>query len=126
MDNDSLFEETVRLASELYERSGRAEGRELDNWLEAERIVSTEKSIKNDNSCEETIKVAAELYERSGRAEGRELDNWLEAERIVKTGKHFGMMFMQMLMQDPSSANKLMEAIKPLTELAQKQQEAHF
>ncbi|MFH0933211.1 MAG: DUF2934 domain-containing protein [Nitrospirota bacterium] len=126
MNSINLCEETVKVAAELYERSGQVEGRDLDNWLEAERIVKTEKSTNNDNSCEETIKVAAELYERSGQAEGRELDNWLEAERIVSTGKHFGMMFMQILMQDPSSANKLMEAIKPLTELGQKQQEAHF
>lgn len=82
--------------------------------------------MDNDSLFEETVRVASELYERSGRAEGRELDNWLEAERIVKTGKHFGMLFMQMLMQDPSSASKLTEAIKPLIELGQKQQEAHF
>jgi hypothetical protein len=39
MNNDNLYEETVKVASELYERSGRIEGRDLDNWLEAEKIV---------------------------------------------------------------------------------------
>ena len=39
MNNDNLYEETVKVASELYERSGRVEGRDLENWLEAEKIV---------------------------------------------------------------------------------------
>jgi len=34
-----LYDEIVRIAYELYEKGGRLEGRELDNWLEAERIV---------------------------------------------------------------------------------------
>ena len=34
-----LYDEVARIAHELYEKSGRAEGRELDNWLEAERII---------------------------------------------------------------------------------------
>jgi hypothetical protein len=36
MDLNSEIEE---LAYELFEKSGRIEGRDLDNWLEAERIV---------------------------------------------------------------------------------------
>ncbi|MBE0425057.1 MAG: DUF2934 domain-containing protein [Nitrospirae bacterium] len=32
-------DEIAKIARELYEKSGRVEGRELDNWLEAERIV---------------------------------------------------------------------------------------
>lgn len=34
-----LHEEIAKLAYELYERSGRAEGRDKENWLEAEKIV---------------------------------------------------------------------------------------
>ncbi|MGB9716100.1 MAG: DUF2934 domain-containing protein [Thermodesulfovibrionales bacterium] len=34
-----LYEEIARVAYELYEKSGYIEGRDLDNWLEAERIV---------------------------------------------------------------------------------------
>lgn len=34
-----LYDEIAKMAYELYEKSGRAEGSELDNWLEAERIV---------------------------------------------------------------------------------------
>jgi hypothetical protein len=35
----NLQEEIARLAFELFERSGRTEGRNLENWLDAERIV---------------------------------------------------------------------------------------
>jgi len=33
------YDEIARIARELYEKSGRIEGHDLDNWLEAERIV---------------------------------------------------------------------------------------
>jgi hypothetical protein len=32
-------DEIAKIARELYEKSGRKEGFDLDNWLEAERIV---------------------------------------------------------------------------------------
>jgi hypothetical protein len=41
MHNVNLYEETVKVASDLYVRSGRAEGHDLDNWLKAEKIVMT-------------------------------------------------------------------------------------
>lgn len=34
-----LHEEIARLAYELYEKGGRVEGRDRENWLEAEKIV---------------------------------------------------------------------------------------
>lgn len=34
-----LSEEIAKTAYELYERSGRMPNRDLDNWLEAERLV---------------------------------------------------------------------------------------
>ncbi len=34
-----LYEEIAKVAYEIYEKSGYIEGRDLDNWLEAERIV---------------------------------------------------------------------------------------
>lgn len=34
-----MRKEIARKAYEIYERSGRSEGRDVDNWLEAERIV---------------------------------------------------------------------------------------
>ncbi len=33
------YDEIAKIARELYEKSGSMEGRDLDNWLEAERIV---------------------------------------------------------------------------------------
>ena len=49
MSNDNLYEETVKVASELYKRSGRIEGRDLDNWLEAERIVRVRYAEQGEN-----------------------------------------------------------------------------
>lgn len=34
-----LYDEVAKIAHELYEKSGKEEGRDLFNWLEAERIV---------------------------------------------------------------------------------------
>ena len=139
MNSPNLYEETVRTATELYEKSGRAEGRDLENWIEAEKIVLAATSMSadddshgngsgngnsngNGDSYEEIERVATELYEKSGRAEGCDLENWLKAERIVKEGEQFCKMFMQMLVQSPLSACKLMEAIKLLLDLEQKQE----
>jgi len=33
------YDEIAKIAHELYEKSGRTEGHDIDNWLEAERIV---------------------------------------------------------------------------------------
>ena len=35
----NMHEEIEALARQLFEESGRAEGRDLDNWIEAERII---------------------------------------------------------------------------------------
>jgi hypothetical protein len=45
MDSVNLYKEIFTLASHLYERNGRIEGRALNNWLEAERIVRTLRKI---------------------------------------------------------------------------------
>lgn len=34
-----LYEEIAKVAYEIYEKGGYIEGHDLDNWLEAERIV---------------------------------------------------------------------------------------
>ena len=52
MNNDNLYEETVKVASELYEKSGRVEGRDLDNWLEAEKIVRARYATKGGSRGE--------------------------------------------------------------------------
>lgn len=52
MDDANLYEEIVTVARELYEKSGRVEGRDLDNWLEAERIVKARYAAKEKNEGE--------------------------------------------------------------------------
>lgn len=42
----NLHDEIAKVAYELYEKSGRIEGRDLDNWLEAERIVMERYKVK--------------------------------------------------------------------------------
>jgi len=38
----TLHQEIVKVAHDLFERSGRVEGHDLDNWFEAERVVMTQ------------------------------------------------------------------------------------
>jgi hypothetical protein len=41
-------EEIVKVARDLFEKRGRVEGHDLDNWLEAERIVMTKhRQVRN-------------------------------------------------------------------------------
>ena len=84
-------EEIQKLAYELFEKSGRFQGREIDHWLEAERIIKARQMNMHAvdlmvamKRYEEIQKLAYELFEKSGGFYGREIDHWLEAERIVK------------------------------------------
>ena len=52
MHEASLHEEIVKLASDLFEKSGRLGGRDLDNWLEAERIVVTRRKQQRNLETE--------------------------------------------------------------------------
>jgi hypothetical protein len=49
MEN-ALYDEIAKAAHGLYEKSGRVHGRDVQNWLEAERIVLAryEKGTKKD------------------------------------------------------------------------------
>lgn len=42
----NLQDEIAKVAYELYEKSGRIEGRDLENWCEAERIVKAKNAEK--------------------------------------------------------------------------------
>lgn len=46
--NKSLIEEIEKLAYELYEKSGYIEGCEIENWLEAERIVMERYAVETE------------------------------------------------------------------------------
>lgn len=52
MDNANLYDEIATLAYELYEKSGQVEGHDLDNWVEAERIVRARYAAKRKNEDE--------------------------------------------------------------------------
>jgi hypothetical protein len=72
MDNADFHDEIVKLASELYETSGRVEGRDLDNWLEAERIVKARHATERENE-EEVIKSSFKEYTGNERRKHKRL-----------------------------------------------------
>lgn len=47
---NNLNEQIKKLAYELYEESGRLEGRDLDNWIEAERIVAGRSELQESET----------------------------------------------------------------------------
>jgi hypothetical protein len=61
MDDANLYDEIASVARELYEKNGRVGGRDLDNWLEAEKIVTTRYASMEKNE-DEVIKSGAIKY----------------------------------------------------------------
>ena len=53
----NFHDEIAKVAFELYERSSQVEGSDLDNWLEAERIVLARHASKEIEQPEETTVV---------------------------------------------------------------------
>jgi len=51
-----LHDEITRVAQELYEKRGRANGHELEDWLEAEKIVM-EKHERHARETEQQVDV---------------------------------------------------------------------
>ncbi|GEM_PF-6608665 len=49
MSKAHLKAEIFTVAHDRYERGGRVEGRDLDNWLEAERLVRTLRKIAGED-----------------------------------------------------------------------------
>ncbi len=47
----NLHSEIARVAYELYEKNGRCGGRDLDNWLEAERIVMAQRTVNKSGAA---------------------------------------------------------------------------
>lgn len=55
----SLHDEIARVAYDLYEKGGRTDGRDSENWLEAEKIVlarNAERAKSNEGKRAETAK----------------------------------------------------------------------
>ncbi len=68
MGEGNLHLEILRVAHDIYERSGRIQGRDLDNWLEAERIVKTLRKITEANGKKDIfINVPEPRRRRGGR-----------------------------------------------------------
>ena len=51
-------DEIAKVAQELYEKSGRIEGRDFDNWLEAEKIVNARYGVKEKSVSEKKVSTA--------------------------------------------------------------------
>jgi hypothetical protein len=63
-----LHDEIAKVAHELYEKSGRIPGRDLENWLEAERIVmERHKGQKETSSCGKKTETKKTEAKRRGR-----------------------------------------------------------
>jgi len=55
-----LHDEIAKVAFELYEKSGRVEGRDQENWLEAEKIVKAKYTGTDLASVVKKVEEAAE------------------------------------------------------------------
>ncbi len=78
----NLHDEIARIACELYEKSGRVEGRDEENWLEAERIIMA-RTAKKSGGTEKTPKSKKPARTSSRKAE---VPKKTPAKRKKKTG----------------------------------------
>ncbi len=46
MDLNEFQQRVSKTAQELFEKSGHIPGRDMDNWLEAERIIKSETAVR--------------------------------------------------------------------------------
>jgi hypothetical protein len=56
-----LYDEIAKVAYELWEQSGRIDGRDIENWLEAERIVLGRGEMKTMEETENIQKKPARI-----------------------------------------------------------------
>lgn len=78
----NLHEEIAMMARELYEKSGRVEGRDRENWLEAERIVLARHASQDleEPEGEEAITVGEVITEEIEGTEQRHANEAIEGE----------------------------------------------
>lgn len=67
-----IRKEIEKLAYELYEKSGRIHGRDLENWLEAEVIVKARGAKKEIVTAAKQVEQAAETVAQKVRAKVKE------------------------------------------------------
>lgn len=73
----NIYDQISEMAYLIYEKNGKVQGRDLDNWLEAERIVLAQ----NDTQQEDAIAKASVSKKRASRAGTAR--NTLRAEKSV-------------------------------------------
>lgn len=73
MNEGNLHQEIFRVAYDIYERNGRIEGRDLDHWLEAEKIVRTLREIAGDDGK----KIISVNIPRAKSDEKEEYSKWM-------------------------------------------------
>lgn len=56
---DNLYDEVVKVAYDLHEKRGRVHGYDLDDWLEAERIVLERYAKRIEKEAEKPSKTKA-------------------------------------------------------------------
>lgn len=81
-----IREEIEKLAYELYEKSGRIHGRDLENWVEAECIVKARRAKKEAVTAARQVEQAAEAVAQKVREKVKETATALKtaAKRGVK------------------------------------------
>jgi hypothetical protein len=84
MNDMNLYKEIFTVACDLYERSGRVKGRDLDNWLEAERIVRTLRKIGGGGEGNNNIliNVPATGYSVEWKNSKRLMGNYVERTQV--------------------------------------------
>ena len=73
MNEDHLHQQIFRVAYDIYERNGQVNGRDLDNWLEAEKIVRTLREIAGDDGK----KLISVNIPRARSEEKEEYSKWM-------------------------------------------------
>jgi len=65
-----LYEEIKKIAYELWEQSGRIDGRDIENWLEAEKIVLVRGEMQTMEETENIQKKPACISSRRQKKSG--------------------------------------------------------
>lgn len=84
-----LHEEIAQVAYELYEKSGRIAGRDLENWMEAEKIVKARHSAaeltsivkKFGEAAEEAIRLVKEVATETIESVGKMTKKLIEKNK---------------------------------------------
>lgn len=83
-----IREEIEKLAYALYEKSGRAHGRDLENWIEAEAIVKARRAKKEVVTAVKQVEQAAEAVAQKVREKVKEKVK--ETATVLKTAAKRG------------------------------------